>query len=230
MAEWSHQLLDQAMQWQAGVAALHARNMPQLDIAASQTVAEYLAPLWLAGFRRAHEDIVIRLEVHNSAKVAAMVREGTVQLGLLETPTLPEGLDAEIVGRDRLVVVVAPGHPWQRRRSVNIRDLAATPLVVRELGSGTRETLDLALADLDRAPAALELPSNAAVLSAAAAGAGPAVISGLAARGAISERRLHRVPLSGQTLERELRAVWKNGENLVPLAEEFVTMLRAGAR
>ncbi len=228
VAEWSHQLLDQAMQWQAGVAALHARTMPQLDIAASQTVAEYLAPLWLAGFRRSHEDIAIRLEVHNSAKVAAMVREGTVQLGLLETPTLPEGLDAEIVGRDRLVVVVAPGHPWQRRRSVTIRDLAATPLVVREPGSGTRETLDLALADLDRAPAALELPSNAAVLSAAAAGAGPAVISGLAARGAISERRLHRVALSGQTLERELRAVWKSGAALGPLAEEFVTMLRTG--
>ncbi|MEO7587235.1 MAG: LysR family transcriptional regulator [Arachnia sp.] len=228
VAEWSHQLLDQASQWQAGVAALHARSNTQLDIAASQTVAEYLAPRWLALFRSLHADVLTRLEVHNSARVVEMVQSGAVQLGLLESPTVPAGLESVIIGHDRLVVVVSPTHPWRRRRSVSAADLAGTPLVVREPGSGTRETLDRALHDREREPAAMELPSNAAVLSAAAAGAGPAVISGLAARGAITDGRLHRVPLSGQPLERELRAAWSVDTPLAHLAQQFVVMLTAG--
>lgn len=229
VAEWSHQLLDQASQWQAGVAALHARAATHLDIAASQTIAEYLAPHWLAAFRRLHDEVSPRLEVHNSARVAELVQAGAVQVGLLETPTIPTGLDSIPVGRDRLVVVVAPGHPWGRRRSITLRELAAMPLVVREPGSGTRQTLELALADMDCASPVLELPSNAAVLSAAASGAAPAVVSALAARGAIADGRLLRVPLTGRALERELHAVWKSGAVLHPTARSFLDMVTAGS-
>ncbi|RMB60140.1 LysR family transcriptional regulator [Tessaracoccus antarcticus] len=226
VAEWSNQLLDQATQWQAGVAALHARTSTQLLLAASQTIAEYLAPRWLAAFRTLHEDVVARLEVHNSAHVAALVASGETELGLVESPSVPAMLESVSIGRDRLVVVVAPGHPWSKRRSIRIQDVAATSLVVREPGSGTRETLEQALEGLPCTPSALELPSNAAVLSAAAAGGGPAVVSALAARGAIADGRLLRVPLSGRPLERELRAVWRRDIPLGHLAEAFVAMLR----
>ena len=229
VAEWSHQLLDQATQWQAGVSALHARASTQLNIAASQTIAEYFAPRWLARFRTDHDDVVARLEVHNSARVLQMVQSGATQLGLLESPGVPSGVEAVTIGHDRLVVVVAPGHPWCRRRSVSVSDLAGTALVVREPGSGTRETLDRALAGLQRAPAALELPSNAAVLSATSAGAGPAVLSEWAAQGAIADGRLRRVPLSGQPLERKLRAVWSGEAPLGHLAQAFVAMLSTDA-
>ena len=225
VAEWSHQLLDQATQWQAGVLALHARTRTQLDVAASQTIAEHLAPLWLVAFRRSHPGIAVRLQVHNSARVAELVRNGTVPLGFVETPTLPEGLDAEVVGRDKLVVVVAPNHPWFRRRFVTVQDLAATPLVVREPGSGTRDTLERALSDVSCAAPELELPSNAAVLAAAASGAAPAVISALAARGAISEGRLRRVPLTGRTLQRELRAVWRHEGEFDDAAHDFLDLV-----
>ena len=227
VAEWSHQLLDQATQWKAGVAALHAEASTHLEIAASQTIAEYLAPLWLAGFRRDHGDVAIRLEVHNSARVVEMVLAGDVGLGFVETPTLPDGLESVVVARDSLVVVVPPSHPWRRRASVTGKDLASTPLVVREKGSGTRQTLDLALRAFECSTPELELPSNAAVLSAAASGAAPAVISALAARGAMSEGRLHRVNLTGMVLERELRAVWRLDCILSSVTRAFLDMVSA---
>ncbi|WP_425302539.1 LysR substrate-binding domain-containing protein, partial [Nocardia cyriacigeorgica] len=48
------------------------------------------------------------------------------------------GLGGGRVGKDRLVVVVAPGHRWARRGSVGVDELAETPLLQRETGSGTR--------------------------------------------------------------------------------------------
>ncbi|MGO1489170.1 MAG: LysR family transcriptional regulator [Arachnia sp.] len=229
VAEWSHQLLDQASQWRAGVTALHAEINANLEVAASQTIAEYLAPLWLARFRREHSDVAVRLEVHNSAHVVHMVREGHVGLGFVETPTLPVGLGVSVVARDRLVVVVPPGHPWVRRDAITLHELAATPLVVREEGSGTRQTLEDAFEGLPRREPALELPSNAAVLSASSSGAGPAVISALAARGAISEGRLRRVKLSEGALKRELRAVWRQDEVLAPAAQMLLHMISIDA-
>ncbi|MDO5735440.1 MAG: LysR family transcriptional regulator [Propionibacteriaceae bacterium] len=229
VAQWSHQLLDQASQWQAGVAALHGRKATHLEIAASQTIAEFLAPHWLANFRRTHADVVTRMEVHNSARVIELVHAGSVVLGLVEAPEIPEWLDTVTVGRDQLVVVVAPGHPWQHRRKITQEELAATPLVVREPGSGTRQTLELSMAGKASAVPVLELASNAAVLSAATSGAGPAVISALAARGAIADGRLLRVALSGPVLERQLRAVWKRGTAPSPTAKSFVDSITTHA-
>lgn len=227
VAEWSHQLLDQATQWRAGVAALHARASAQLDVAASQTIAEYLAPRWLAQFRATHDGSMPRLEVHNSGRVIELVETGAVALGFSEAPDVTADLQTVVVGRDHLVVVVAPSHPWRRRRSVTIADLASTPLVVREPGSGTRETLERAMEGHECVPCALELGSNAAVLSAAASGAGPAVVSALAVRGAVAEGRLYRVHLTGPSLRRDLRAVWRADSTHAAEIRDFLTLISA---
>lgn len=98
---------------------------------------------------------------------------------------MPAGLSSRQVGEDRLVVVVAPQHPWARRRKpVELAELAATRLIVREPGSGTRETLDRLLAGADAPPARplMVLDANAAIRSAVAAGAGPAVLSAVTMR------------------------------------------------
>ncbi|MGO1384927.1 MAG: hypothetical protein ACTHU1_09080, partial [Arachnia sp.] len=59
--------------------------------------------------------------------------------------------------------------------------------------------------------------------------AGPAVISALAARGAISEGRLRRVKLSEGALKRELRAVWRQDEVLAPAAQMLLHMISIDA-
>lgn len=125
---------------------------------------------------------------------------------------MPSGLVSRVVATDRLVVVVAPGHPWARRRTPLLAaELAATPLVVREQGSGTRETLDLALTGHVVAAPKLELGSNAAVKGAAREGAAPAVLSGYAVEAELATGRLIEVPTRDIDLARRLRAVWRRG-------------------
>ena len=62
------------------------------------------------------------------------------------------------------MVVVDPSHPWARRRKpLRANELAATPLIVRESGSGTRITLETTLSGHEVASPLLELGSNSAV-------------------------------------------------------------------
>ncbi|MFD0069074.1 LysR substrate-binding domain-containing protein, partial [Streptomyces sp. NPDC127574] len=138
---------------------------------------------------------------------------------------VPTGLDATVIARDRLIVVTAPGHPWARRRApLAAAELADTPLILREEGSGTRQVLDAALGGLARP--LIELSSTTAVKAAAVSGAGPAVLSELALGEELSGRRLVSIPLADVRLARDLRAVWPTGHRPTGPARDLLSLTR----
>jgi DNA-binding transcriptional LysR family regulator len=228
IAGWAAQVLAAAHELVRAAQAVRHDGAAHLRVASSMTVAEYLVPRWLGELQNREPDVQVGLDVVNSADVAARVLAEEVELGFVEGPGVPDGLDSRVVGTDRLVVVVAPGHPWARRRTaLRGAELAATPLVVREPGSGTRETLDVAFRSTFQASPRLELGSNSAVKGAAQAGAAPAVLSGYAVEAEVATGRLVEVPLTGVNLIRSLRAVWRRGRALTGPA---ATLLAVASR
>ena len=115
------------------------------------------------------------------------------------------------------MVIVPPDHKWARRsRVVSASELAQTPLVTRELGSGTRDSLTAALHqalgdEMQQRPPVLELSSGAAVRAAVLAGAGPAVMSRLAVADDLAVGRLRAITIPGLNLGRRLQAIWVGG-------------------
>lgn len=215
---WAQRVLDDLDGLLTGAEALRASRDAELRVAASMTIAEHLVPLWIGELRREEPDLYVGLQVANSEKVGALVRAGEVDIGFIESPSAPPGLATRRIARDCLRVVVAPGHPWaRRRRALTTAELATVLLVVREKGSGTRETVDNALrrAGSGEISPLVELGSAAAVRSAVIAGAGPAVMSELAVASELADGRLVDVPVDGLDLSRTLRAVWPSGRKLV---------------
>jgi len=240
IADWAVRLLGVAAELDAEIAALRQDRRSRLRVSASSTIAEQLLPAWLASFRAAAErpgspapDIM--LTEGNSGTVIAQVTEGTADIGFTEGPHRPAGLRSRVIGHDRLAVVVAPGHPWaRRRRPVSAAELDATPLVGREGGSGTRDTLSAALAaqlgqGTPQAPAALSVSTAAAVRAAVLAGAAPAVISELAVADDLAAGRLIRIQVPELDLRRTLHAVW-NGTRDPPAgaARDLIAHILSG--
>ncbi|MDN5724895.1 MAG: LysR family transcriptional regulator [Propionibacteriales bacterium] len=209
VVDWARQVLTAADRLLIGTEALHARHRSEVSIAASMTIAEHLLPAWLTELRRQQPETRISVAVHNSDEVFSRVRDRSCPIGFVESPRIPKGLQSLTVARDRLVVVVASDHPWaRRRRPLSAQELAATPLVVREEGSGTRSTLESVLARHERVPPTLELTSNTAVRAGVASGAGPAVLSVLSVHTALRSGELRAVPVADLDLQRRMRAVW----------------------
>lgn len=226
VADWARAAVDAADALATGVAALRATHESRLAVAASQTVAEYLLPPWLVALRTGHPGLTVTLRAANSADVAAAVLAGEVDLGFVEGPDAPAGLHAETVATDRLAVVVAPGHPWsKRRRGVTPAELAATPLVSREAGSGTRRAFEEALAPLTAAAPLLELSSTTAIKHAVAAGSGAAVLSSLAVIAELAAGTLVAVP-TAMPLQRHLRVVWPGAAQLIGPARDLYAIAR----
>ncbi|MEU5842551.1 LysR family transcriptional regulator [Rhodococcus sp. NPDC047139] len=229
VAHWAREVLADAGRLLDAAAALRVEQQPELIVAASMTVAEHLIPRWLGAFRLIRDDVQIQLQVHNSVRVCEVVADGGCHVGFVEGPTVPGGLHSVAVARDRLLVVVPPGHSWaRRRRPLTVAELAATPLVVREEGSGTRRTLDLALQEYERATPLLELGSGAAVRTSVLDGTGPAVLSTLAVEEHLGSGRLVSVEVDGLDLQRVLRAVWRPPRALSGPAGELIRMITRG--
>lgn len=223
---WCRAVLDATDTLVTGSRALAARDLAQLSIGASQTIAEYLAPSWLGEFHRRSGEPPVHLRVANSQGVIGALRSHEIELGFVETPTIPSDLVSRQVARDRLVLVVSPSHRLARRRTPVTRDeLAAMPLATREDGSGTRDTLEVAVGRPMVAPA-VELDSNAAVKVLVGSGAYPAVISELAVAGELRDGRLVEVPLGDLDLSRSLDAVWRRGTRLRAAAQHLLATAR----
>ena len=210
---------------------LRAEQESHLRVAASLTIAEHLLPAWLGVLTSELPDVSLGLEVVNSSRVLKAVAHGSVDLGFIEGICRPlAGMATETLHVDELVVVVRPEHAWARAgRPIGAAELAATELVVRERGSGTREVLDAALEAAGGTRSRLELGSSAALLTAARRGEGPAVLSSLAAAADVARGDLVTVPLDGVDLSRHLRGVWRKANGLGPLAARLLAVALASA-
>jgi DNA-binding transcriptional LysR family regulator len=225
VVDWAETLLAAAADFGRSVETLRRARSASIRVAVSMTIAEHLAPHWLTSLHDLHPDLQVALMVHNSSEAADLVKAGKADIGFIETPRLPRDLRRRLIGRDRLVVAVAPGHGWARRRTpLTPEELARSFLLVREPGSGTRETLDHALAEHRLSLGdEMVMGSNSALRSAAVSGLGPVVLSELALDPDIRAGRLLEVATTGLTLRRPLTAVWARDE---PPPEQVITLLK----
>ncbi len=225
VAGWAEQVLAAERTLLQGSRALAGDHRSHLRLAASFTVAEYLLPAWLAGLGPSAPSVSLRMA--NSHEVAALFARDEVDLGFVEGPSAPKGLQGRTIWRDRLAVVVAPTHPWARRRgAVTTSELAREPLVLREAGSGTRQVLETQLAKGDlTVRARVELASTTAIKSAVGEGLGPAVLSVLAVGSEIADGRLIEVRIAGLDLTRSIRAVWPRGRTLPARARQLLGVI-----
>src|SRR6201988_473634 len=122
------------------------KNPQQIKVVASQTIGELLMPRWLvsqqaSATRRGETAPNGILTATNSDHAIAAVRDGTADLGFIESPGTPRGLRSRVVAHDELVIIVPPDHKWARRSRVVIAsELAQKLLVARELGTGSRDS------------------------------------------------------------------------------------------
>lgn len=151
-----------------------------LALAASQTIGNYWLPPLALKFRAAYPGISLNIRVGTTPHVAELVRDGLVDLGLVEAEVDDPTLSAMPMPGDDLVIVVSSALRIKTKSPALLKDL---PWVLREKGSATRTMFERALKGLGLAAkdlnVVLELPSNEAVRTAVATGAGAAALSRL---------------------------------------------------
>ena len=152
-----------------------------LLIGASTTIAEYMFPNLLGGFKKQFPGVRIRLQVGNTDSIVAMVENNMIDLGVVEAPVYNNNLEVEMCRLDEMVLIVTPNHPLATKKSVLIDEIKDYSYISREEGSGSRAVIDsyikeqgLSYSDLK---VEMELGSPEAVKMAVESGVGIAIVS-----------------------------------------------------
>lgn len=220
-------VLARAASAEAVLADLAGLKRGSLQLAASQTVANYWLPPFMHRFQTLYPGISLKLTIGNTEQVAASVRGGFSDLGFVEGEIDDTALMVMPAAEDELVLVVGAGHAWANRTEIAPADLTATRWVLREPGSGTRAVFEEALQGLGIAPAeldvALELSSNEAVRTAVIAGAGATAMSRFVTEAAVAAGRLVQMPLSFP--KRRFLAIRHKERHLTRAQAEFLDLI-----
>lgn len=182
-----------------------------LYLGASTIPGEYLLPLFIGQFHSLYPGVEVSLRIAGSREVVRWVKEKEVDLGV--TGAIIEEQEVEYTPwqDDHLVLIVGPEHHFRGRKEVDLDELLAEPLILREPGSGTRRTLEAKLAaagrSLEKARVVMELGSTRAVITAVQAGLGVSLVSALAAAEPIALGNVYQVGVKGINLSRQLYLV-----------------------
>jgi LysR family transcriptional regulator, transcriptional activator of the cysJI operon len=196
------------------LAKLEGQPGGALKLAASTTVAQYLLPRVLGSFLKANPRIRMTVKSGNTEQVAAWVLNGEAELGLVEGPPKSKELAVERFMHDQLALIVPRGHRWAGQQMTTAA-LAATPLLMREPGSGTRRVTEQALRKaglrLNQLTIAMELDSTEAIVSGVEAGLGVGFVSELAIRKELKLGTLATAQVAGVEIRRALSLIRQRG-------------------
>ncbi|MDR2220446.1 MAG: LysR family transcriptional regulator [Methylobacillus sp.] len=171
-----------------------------LNIGATLTIGNYLTTLIVAKFLQRHPQSQVQLAVHNTATIVSRIARYELDLGLIEGDCNHPDLDVQPWIADELVVFCAPDHPLAGMKRVPLKRLLAEQWILREKGSGTRETFDRAMHNHHaQLQIRLELEHTEAIKRAVESGLGLGCISRLALKDAF--RRGSLVPLNTPDLD-----------------------------
>ena len=222
---YAKQLLDLRNEAESTLADYHGRYKGVLPVGGSTIPGNYLLPEIIGAFKHHYPQIRIQLAVGDSRDMIEKVLRGEVEMGLIGARYDDRHLRSAAIATDVMRLVVPPTHRWYQRPSVHVDDLRAEPLIVRELGSGTRKTFEQGLQKIDRQlddfNIIAEMGSTTAVLQAIKSGMGLSILSMLAVKEDQDQGRLWSLDIEGLALERAFYLIRDNRRTTSPLAHVF---------
>lgn len=207
-------------------ALLGGRKGPgSLRLGATQTIGNHVAPGLIQSYGQHHPGAEVTLAISNTAEIAARVADFSLDLALIEGEHAHPDLVSTDWLDDALVLICNPAHQLAGRESCSIEALLAERWVVREPGSGTRQTLDRAMRPWWSSwQIGMELQQIEAIVETVAVSGLIGCVSGLAAQGALERGRVVRLHAPDLDLRRRFYTVLHREKHVTPGIRAFLNI------
>ena len=201
-----------------------------LTVCASTIPGEYLLPPLIARFHTKYPGVSVELQISDSKDVCDKVLSGKAEVGFVGAGFDLVGLEFRPFASDKLALVAPDTEEWEGVKSVTLEQLAATPFLSRERGSGTRYTFEQALGgELKGFNVVGQFGSTNAIKEALRAGLGVAILSLFAVGQEVSRGEFKTIEIDGVgALNREFFMVLNKTLTTSPITDAFIEHLADG--
>lgn len=201
-----------------------------LDMGGSTIPGEFLLPSLIGKFKKKYPDVKTNLRIGDTKVIAEMVMNGKIEMGLVGASVDNDRIESRIFTTDELVLIAPSSY---RAGKISVEEFKTIPLILREIGSGSRRALEeeirksgLTLVDLN---IVAEMGSTEAVKRAVKSGVGLSVVSSLAIEDELKMGFLKVIKMKGLPIERNLYAISHRLRNKSPLCQTFLDFLSSQA-
>lgn len=225
MAEAAENILNQVHAINYKTLAYKGQLSGRLKISVVST-GKYVMPYFLADFLKQHPGIELLMDVTNKSRVIESIEQNEVDFSLVSI--LPDTLNIEkqdLLQNKLFLVGNAPLKPKRSRKPSDV--FADLPLIFREKGSGTRQTMEQFFSQnhisfLKK----MELTSNEAVKQALIAGLGYSIMPLIGIKNEILSGDLQIIPVKGLPIQTTWRLIWGKGKKHAPAARACLDYLQ----
>ncbi|MGO9952229.1 MAG: selenium metabolism-associated LysR family transcriptional regulator [Dissulfurispiraceae bacterium] len=201
-----------------------------LSIGATTTISTYLLPQVFYNFSRQHPEVSIVLTVSNTEKIINDLREGRIEMGIVEGNLKNHSVHSEVVAEDEIVIIASDDNPLVEKKIIDHSDLMAQDFIMPEPGSGTREFIDDFLRGLGMSPdnikISMVLGSPELILQMVKSGVGIAFVSKWSAFQALKDGSIKLLPFIGKRLRRKFYLIHLAKEPSTITAKAFAKFIK----
>ena len=216
----------------------HQHQAAQIRIGASTTIGNYALPPLIAQLYDVLPEANIDVTIANTQEVVSEVEQLSIDMALVEGTPTPS--DAKLIVQrawrtDTLMVFAKAGSKWldegdydteARCYRLHPNQLAQLPLLVREVGSGTRQVIDAQL--LQQVPEArvmMAVQQSEAIKHMVSADIGIGCLSQHIIQPELDAGSLVQVKVTGIDLARTWWLVWHKARHKSAIWQTFIDML-----
>lgn len=201
----------------------------RLRIGASFTIGEYFLPTFLGQFTKAYPDLELEVTIENTHNICEKVKSFQVDLALIEGTVPSLNFVINDFYKDKMVVAVPYNHHLVNSK-FSATELQDQTWISREIGSGTREYLNLFLSSNNvNAKNIIVFGSNYSVKEAVRNNLGITFISSLVTEPALRNKEISILKTTEQ-YTRSFSYILQKGIIPSKAALVFIDMLKTYAK
>ncbi len=185
-----------------------AVRVNQLRIGAGSNIGIYILQPLLKSFMDAHPGLDLNVVIDRNPAIAARLETADLDLALMEWWDGRNGFNSVDWRREPVVLIVPPGHPLSRSRSITREELIGAPMLGGEPGTGTGHLLQTYFGQGAAPIVSMQLGSTEAVKQAVAAGFGMSLVLAASVRRETAAGELCAIPFADPAPAKDLFAIW----------------------
>lgn len=225
------QILEQYRKMDDAISALTQKVKGPLPIGATIPIATYLLPQVFYTFYRKYPEVRIDLSVSNTEGIIHDLREGTIDIGIVEGNIKNTPVFIEEIAEDEIVLIASDDNRLTKKDRLSPRDLLSQPFIMPEAGSGIREFIDdffhTAKIDAKDIKIAMTIGNPELAVQLAQSGIGISFVSKWSVFKAIKDGSINILNIFGRKLRRKIYLVSVEKEPVTMTGKIFWDFLKA---
>lgn len=189
------------------------------------STGKYIMPFFLADFLQQHSSIDLELDVTNKAKVVNSLEKNEIDFALVSI--LPENIQIKKVDLMENKLMLVGNKKTAQILQQQKFNLDTIPLIYREIGSGTRQTMEQFIQKNKlQAKKKITLTSNEAVKQAIIAGMGVSIMPIIGIKNELASGKLEVIPIKGLPIITTWSLIWLKEKKLSAIAQAYIDFLK----